>query len=308
MNRRTYGGRGVRRSAVPLRLGAAALVAVWLVPLSARAALWDDEEARRRIEQTNLRVAQVQKQLEDRIAALELQLKSQGLVELFSQVEQLKSDIARLRGQIEVLNHEQDQLQKRQRDLYIDLDSRLRRLEGGPGANVPPAASGAPAPGPAATTPPAPTPAAAAPPVPGATPGSTPASTGTGAADAAAIEQRAYDVALDQFKAGNYPAAIASFNAFVKNYGKSPLAPSAYYWIGNSQFALKDYRAAIATQRQLVAAYPGNPKVPDALLNIATSQFELGDGAASRRTLEELIAKHPQSDAAVKARQRLAIR
>jgi tol-pal system protein YbgF len=312
MNRGTFGGRGVSRATFPLRLGAAALVAVWLVPLAARAALWDDEEARRRIEQTNLRVAQVQKQLEDRVAALELQLKNQGLVELFGQVEQLKSDVARLRGQIEVLNHEQDQLQKRQRDLYIDLDSRLRRLEGGPGANVPPASSGAPAPGPAAAAPPAPGPAVAAPPTTGATPGATAPSTGTGtgtgAADAAAIEQRAYDVALDQFKAGNYPAAIASFNAFVKNYGKSPLAPSAYYWIGNSQFALKDYRAAIATQRQLVAAFPGNPKVPDALLNIATSQFELGDGAASRRTLEELIAKHPQSEAAVKARQRLAIR
>jgi TolA-binding protein len=48
--------------------------------------------------------------------------------------------------------------------------------------------------------------------------------------------------------------------------------------------------------------------VPDALLNIATSQFEMGDGVASRRTLEELIAKHPQSEAAAKARQRLAIR
>jgi tol-pal system protein YbgF len=296
----------VTRLAFPLRLGAAALVAVCLVPLSARAALWDDEEARRRIEQTNLRVAQVQKQLEDRIAALEQQLKSQGLVELFSQVELLKSDMARLRGQIEVLNHEQDQLQKRQRDLYIDLDSRLRRLEGGPGANVPPAASAAP--GPVATAPPAPSPAVAVPPASGAVPGSAAPSSGAGAADAAAIEQRAYDVALDQFKAGNYAAAIASFNAFVKNYGKSPLAPSAYYWIGNSQFALKDYRAAIATQRQLVAAFPGNPKVPDALLNIATSQFELGDGASSRRTLEELIAKHPQSEAAVKARQRLAIR
>jgi len=296
------------RAAFPLRLGAVALVALWLVPLAARAALWDDEEARRRIEQTNLRVAQVQKQLEDRIAALELQLKNQGLVELFSQVELLKSDIARLRGQIEVLNHEQDQLQKRQRDLYIDLDSRLRRLEGGPGASVPPAASAAPAPGPVATAPPAPGPAAAAPPASAAVPGSAAPASVAGAADAAAIEQRAYDVALDQFKAGNYAAAIASFNAFVKNYGKSLLAPSAYYWIGNSQFALKDYRAAIATQRQLVAAFPGNPKVPDALLNIATSQFELGDGASSRRTLEELIAKHPQSDAAVKARQRLAIR
>ena len=94
----------------------------------------------------------------------------------------------------------------------------------------------------------------------------------------------------------------------MKNYAKSPLAPSAYYWIGNSQFALKDYRAAIATQRQLVAAFPANPKVPDALLNIATSQFELNDAAASRRTLEDLIAKYPQSEAAVKARQRLAIR
>jgi len=270
------------------------------VALPARAALFDDDEARRRIEQTNLRLAQVQKQIEDRLASIELQLKNQGLVELFGQVEQLKSEVARLRGQIEVLNNESEQTQKRQRDLYIDLDSRLRRLEGGPGANTPPGAAAPPPPIAGTIAPPAPP----APPVtpPSVAPGGAPAT------DAAAIEQRAYDVALDQFKAGNYPAAIASFNAFVKNYAKSPLAPSAYYWIGNSQFALKDYRAAIVTQRQMVAAFPTNPKVPDALLNVATSQFELNDAAASRRTLEELIAKHPQSEAAAKARQRLAIR
>ena len=263
---------------------AAALVAAFAT-VPARAALFDDEEARRRIEQTNLRLAQVQKQIEDRLASIEQQLKNQGLVELFTQVEQLKNDVARLRGQIEVLNNDSEQTQKRQRDLYIDLDSRLRRLEGGPGANVPPAASEGPAPVAGVVVPPAPP-----------------------AADAAALEQRAYDIALDQFKAGNYAAAVASLNAFVKSYPKSPLAPSAYYWIGNSQFALKDYRAAIATQRQLVAGFPGNAKVPDALLNIATSQFELNDAAASRRTLEELIAKYPQSEAAIKAKQRLAIR
>jgi hypothetical protein len=66
------------------------------IALPARAALFDDEEARRRIEQTNLRLAQVQKQIEDRLASIELQLKNQGLVELFGQVEQLKSDVARL--------------------------------------------------------------------------------------------------------------------------------------------------------------------------------------------------------------------
>jgi tol-pal system protein YbgF len=124
----------------------------------------------------------------------------------------------------------------------------------------------------------------------------------------ASSEQRAYDAALDLFRAGNYPAAIAGFNAVVKANPKGLLAPSAYYWIGNAQFAQRDYRNAIATQRQLVSQFPGNPKVPDALLNIATSQFEMNDAAASRRTLEDLIAKYPQSDAAVKAKQRLAIR
>ena len=89
--------------------------------LSARAALFDDDEARKRIEATNQRVTQIQ----DRVSALETQLKSQGLVELFSQVEQLKSDVAKLRGQIEVLIYEQEQQQKRQRDLYVDLDSRM---------------------------------------------------------------------------------------------------------------------------------------------------------------------------------------
>ncbi len=309
-----YRGRGVTFPALPFRCAAAALIAVWLVALPARAALFDDEEARRRIEQANLRLTQVQKQLEDRIAALELQLKNQGLAGLFSQVEQLKADVARLRGQIEVLNHEQEQSQKRQRDLYIDLDSRLRKIEGGPGANVPLAASGAPAPVPAPAPspvpnlpPPGPGPAAAVPPGPIVAPGSVGGPAGATASDAA-TDQRAYDVALDLFKAGNYPAAIASFNAFVKAYGKSPLAPSAQYWIGNSQFAQRDYRAAIATQRQLITLYPGNSKVPDAMLNIATSQFELGDGVGSRRTLEELIAKHSQSEAAAKARQRLAPR
>jgi tol-pal system protein YbgF len=281
------------------------------------AAIFDDDEARKRIEATNQRLAQVQKQLEDRVAALEAQLKSQGLVDLFNQVEQLKADVARVRGQIEVLNHELEQAQKRQRDLYVDLDSRLRKLEGGPGANVPPAASGpgtsAPAAGAVAATP---APPAASAPVPASAPASTPPPPVAGSmggrsgavATDIANEQRAYDAALDQFKGGNFGAAITNFTAFVKAYPRSPLASSAQYWIGNAQFAQKDFRAAIASQRQLLTAYPDSQKAPDALLNIASSQFELGDAAASRRTLEELIAKYPQSEPAAKARQRLAIR
>jgi tol-pal system protein YbgF len=273
----------------------AVLVAACLA-LPARAALFDDEEARRRIADMQVRLTQVQKQLEDRLAAIEQQTKNQGVVDLFTQVEQLKGEFAKLRGQIEVLLYEQEQQQKRQRDLYIDLDSRMRRIESG---SAP--ASGSAAPGVAAAAPPA----ASAPPPSVA---GTATAAGVAAASDTSPEQRAYDAALDQFKAGNYPGAISGFNGVIKGNPKGPLAPSAYYWLGNAQFAQRDYRGAIATQRQLVSQFPGNPKVPDALLNIATSQFEMNDAAASRRTLEELIAKFPQSDAAVKAKQRLAIR
>lgn len=58
--------------------------------------------------------------------------------------------------------------------------------------------------------------------------------------------------------------------------------------------------------KKLISTYPDSLKTPDAFLNIASSQQELGDRKASQHTLEDLIAKFPQSDAAKKAKQRLA--
>ena len=289
---------GVRGPGMHLLLRTA-LIAALCIATTARAALFDDDEARKRVAETNARLSQVQRQLEDRIGALEQQLRSQGLVDLFNQVEQIRSDISRLRGQVEVLTYELEQAQKRQRDLYVDLDTRVRKLESTPSAAA----------GPTDTIPSnAPAPAPAAPAVGGAAaPAGVPAAAARPAADPAA-EQRAYDAALDQFKRGDYPGTIASFTAFVKNYPQSPLAASAQYWVGNAQYARKDYRASIAAQRQLISAYPSSSKVPDALLNVASAQSDLNDNAAARKTLEELIAKYPQSDAAVKAKQRLGVR
>jgi tol-pal system protein YbgF len=269
----------------------AAFALVALIPQFAHAALFDDEEARKRIAATNVRIDLLQKDLEDRVAQLERQLKSGALVDLANNVEGLKSDVARIRGQIEVLTYELEQSQKRQKDLYVDLDARMRKLEGSPG----PSADGAPAD------------AAAS----GVAAGSGAASGATSVAPQLAstpAEQRAYDAALDQFKRGDYQGAITGFTAFVKTNPKSALAPSAQYWIGNAHFARKDYKAAIASQRQLLLAWPDSPKVPDALLNVASAQSELGDSTAARRTLEELIGKFPQSDAAAKAKQRLGQR
>jgi tol-pal system protein YbgF len=271
-------------------VAAALVLAAQLVALPAHAALFDDDEARRRIDSVRLRIDQLEQSLAQRLDALEA--RSGGLVDLFKDVEQTKADIAKLRGQFEVLTYELEQSQKRQRDLYVDLDSRLRKLEGGPGATAT-----SPPPSPGAEAAPSPPPAGSfSPPSPG----------GTVRSSDVASEQRAYDAALDQFKSGSFAAAAASFQAFVRTYAKSPLAPSALYWAGNAQYAQKDFRGAIATQRQLLASFPDSQKVPDALLNIASCQLELGDTAGTRRSLEEIVAKYPTSEAAGKARQRLA--
>jgi tol-pal system protein YbgF len=271
----------VARFGAPAAL--AFLLVVELATAPARAAIFDDDEARKRIEALRGRVDQIERSLAQRLDALET--KNAGVVDLFKDVEQIKADIAKLRGQFEVLTYELEQAQKRQRDLYLDLDGRLRKLEGGPGAAaVTPGATEAP---PAVT-------------------GGAGAFAGTqGRPGDVAAEQRTYDAALDQFKSGNYSAATSSFQAFTRTYPRSPLAPSAMYWAGNAQYAQKDFRAAIATQRQLLAAFPDSQKVPDALLNIASAQIELGDNGGARKTLEEIVAKYPTSEAAGKARQRL---
>ena len=46
--------------------------------------------------------------------------------------------------------------------------------------------------------------------------------------------------------------------------------------------------------------------MPDALLNMASSQIELGDVPGARRTLDGIVTRYPTSDAAQKAKRRLA--
>lgn len=251
--------------------------------LPARAGLFDDEEARKRINELRQELAQQGRDNEARIQKLEESVRNIGVVELLRQIDQLNAEIAKLRGQLEVLGNQNDQTAKRQRDFYLDLDSRLKRLEGtaSPSAAAPPAA--------AAQTP-APAPSAARAPT----------------REEQAREIKAYDAASGLFRRNDFASAIEAFRAFLKDYPQSPLAPNAEYWIGISYANLKDYRNALAAQEGLLARHPQSPKAPDALLAIAAIQAEQGDAGSARNTLEDIIARFPGSEAAGKARTRLA--
>jgi tol-pal system protein YbgF len=270
-------------SASSIRIAAAA--ALLAFSAAAHAGLFDDEEARKRVEELRVTQEKNAREASERIGRLEESVRNIGVVELLRQIETLNAEIARLRGSLEVLANQNEQIQKRQRDFYLDLDSRLKRLEGGSAAQAP--SGGVPATATAAAEP-----AAATPPAP--------------SKEEQAREVKAYDAASGLFRRNDFASAAEAFRAFLKDYPQSALAPNATYWIGICQANLKDYKGALATQEGLVARYPQSPKAPDALLAIAAVQSEQGDHGSARNTLEDIIARFPGSEAAGKARTRLA--
>jgi TolA-binding protein len=58
--------------------------------------------------------------------------------------------------------------------------------------------------------------------------------------------------------------------------------------------------------RHVDAGARSRARAPEAILSIANCQIELKDNKAARRTLEDLIRLHPQSEAAQAAKERLA--
>ena len=260
----------VRKAILAWALAAAA------APLHAQ--LFDDNEARRRIEllrqQLETRNQSIEARLSKAEAAAAEGADRSALLDIANTIESLRGEIARMRGQLEVLANQAETAEARQKQLYLDIDTRLRKLEQAREQ--------------AAATPekPAATAGAEAEPTPG--------------------ETKAYQAALDQFKLGNYAMAVSAMQGFLVTYPSSSLAPNAQYWVGMAYSGQRDYKSAITAQRKLLTAWPDSQKAPDAMLSIASAQETMGDRAAARKTLEELIAKYPGSSSATSAKQRLA--
>ena len=280
-----------------------------------------DDKARQEIADTRSEMQQQFKGIEKRMNSLELGVKNLGLVEMVNQIDQLKEEMGKLRGQIELQNNQIETTQKRQRELYLDLDSRLRSLEKPSSTSgdaiapsttsseakpdTPPTEPATPvvkeATKPAVTMAPPVTPPVATPKPTPKPPIAAPASEGGG-------DIKSYEDAHKIFRSGNYQGAVNAFRGFVEQYPNSILASNAQYWIGISFYNLKDLRAALGSHQQLLKRYPDSPKVPDSMLNIATIQADLNDQGAAKITLEDIVSKYPNSEAATKARSRLAKR
>jgi tol-pal system protein YbgF len=261
---------------------AAALWAIGAASLAgpATAGVFDDDFAREQITKTQKDLADFRDQTAARLQKLEersaerFDAIQRTQVDLANQIEAIRTELAKLRGQIEVVQHESDAGAKRQRDFYVDLDGRLRKVETAAGdlatkiAEIPP--------------PP--------PPKPKVDP------------DA---EPRSYEAAINLFKDKKYKEAQTGFQSFMRDYPNSNLVSSAQFWFANTLYLQRDCKGAIDAHTVVIDRHPGSSLAPDALLAISTCQQELNDAKAARKTLETLVARYPQSSAAETARQRL---
>ncbi len=255
---------------------------------TAQAALFDDKEARKKIVEVETKqqsdhnaamaaISELKKSqaaMEKRIAAIEVIVQGGGLSEMQNQIETLKQEVANLKGDLEVAQHNLEATQTRQKDLYVDTDTRLRKIEGG---TVMPA-NGA----------------------------SNTAPSNTSAQPMAEEKDaKAFSDANALSQSAKHKEAFAAFDAFLREYPTSKLAPDALYGMGYSQFALKNYKSSIATQQKVLDLHPDSPKAPDAMYNMANGQIQLGQVGSAKKMLRDLIAKYPTAVVTPSAQKRL---
>src|SRR5689334_20615574 len=103
----------------PSRL--ASLLLAFVLPLQASAGILDDDEARRAILDLRAKVDAITRDLTTRLDA---KSDKAATLDMLNQQQETLAEIAKLRGQIEVLANEVSKAQNSQRTLYADLDAR----------------------------------------------------------------------------------------------------------------------------------------------------------------------------------------
>jgi len=289
---------------------AASLCLLGLLAPTAQAALFEDEEARRAIldlrqrlenqRQTQLQsteqtlqksLDQSQKQFEILRKQVEIDINQskqdnrQAVLQLQTQIEVLKQEIASLRGEREQLLREITLLQRAQKDSNVEIEERFQKINSQLAKQE-----------------------AAPPPVKEEAPKSSKVNVQVDGFEflAEPDEKRDFEAAFVLFRKGDFAAAAKEFAQFVKVYSASGYKPSALYWLGSAKFARRDFNEAIAQLKGLVTDFPNHARAPEAMLTVGNAQLEIKQPKDARKTFNDLLKLYPTTEAAAAAKDRLA--
>ena len=202
-------------------------------------------------------------------------VQNQSLVNLTQQVTALERRTDELQGISETLNHDATSTADRQRDLYMDIDARIRNLESNLQARNAPSVldGGSLAPGQL--------------PVPGGS------------------DRDNYQAAFELVKEQRYEPAALAFKQFLVTFPESDLASNAQYWLAESYYVTQAFTDALTAFQVVIDKYSGSSKVADALLKMGYCNYELKRWDAAKVSLARVQIDFPDTTAARLAAQRL---
>jgi tol-pal system protein YbgF len=223
-------------------------------------------------------------------------------------INQLETEIRRLTGRNEELDHRISQLQTRFDKMSTDLEFRMTTLER---AGKPLVGAEATQPGAAPVTSSALVSRPGAEPVAGAK---------MGARVLGAMRQppakpvavkpviketpeqlyaRAHTLIIKQ---RNYPEAERVLRVFIDGNAKHKLTPNAHYWLGRTYFVRNNFEQAAFAFAEGVQRFPRSSKAPATLLNLGMSLARLGKNREACTTYTQLRRNYKKISSPVKRR------
>ena len=262
-------------------------------------ALLEDEEARKKINEMQGQLNNIEKSLEFKIN----QKFSINLSKYNSKLNELLDSVSKLIGDVEVLQHEIKNSEERNKVLYQELNDRISKLESAIEEKIQKI------------------PEESSPETqeklvnPKIQPEVAQESETSNIANIENsdvpplvdenIELDEYAEADSLIRATKYKEAFKAFDKFITAYPNSNLIADAKYKLGYSQFALKNYKAAIKTYSKIIKMYPNSTMIPDTIYGIANCEIQLTRITKAKKTLRNLIKNYPQSEIIEKAKRRL---
>ncbi|AEF99918.1 tol-pal system protein YbgF [Methylomonas methanica] len=240
-----------------------------------------------------------------------------AIFEVLGRLEQLQLEVQQLRGIVEEQSQTIADLERKQSNMYSDLDDRIQLLSspaqpaGAQSATTDTAQAAVPAS--AATATATEQPAAAA-----ATVAPTPAAPETPVAEvkaaetpavpvvAKASEKERYQEAYETLRNGHNAKAIQMFEALQSDFPAGEFSDNAQYWLGEAYKINREYDKARAAFNKVVSQYPKSSKVPDALLKLGYIEFDQQNMAKARDYLTGITTSYPETTAAHLASKKLA--
>jgi tol-pal system protein YbgF len=114
-----------------------------------------------------------------------------------------------------------------------------------------------------------------------------------------------YNNALRDYNGGNNDLATQEFSDYIKFYPNTDLAGNAYFYLAEIQYKAGDYPKAVANYDLVLQNFPSGNKAASAQLKKGFALIELGKTDEGAQELKHVIQRYPRTNEALQARERL---